>query len=279
MRGNLFCRLGKAYFLGKCEFSSILQLKLTMKKITILFVISVLLCTVPLSGVLAKKKSDPESLGWGLAIGALYFPQPKFTYESTSIGDIDLSCDTYGTTLSFFLLRKGTLFRWKPSYQVEFGLGWVRERGNKSMTAQGYPAIAESDFQQIGVGIGLIVDYLKIGKVRIGSGFEGYGGWTRERFSICLLRDGQKIGVFDPKGETFSGSGGFILLSARIIDNAWNSWDIRFGYGGIDMIRNNDYDRHSLEDFSANTSVRGWYFHIRKLIPFELRKEPLPEGE
>jgi hypothetical protein len=251
-----------------------------MKKIAILFIISVLLCTVPLSGVLAKKKPDPKTLGWGLAFGALYFPQPKFKYESTSIGDINFSCDIYGTTASFFLLGKTNLYGWRPLTQAEFGLGWVHGYGHKNMTLQGYPAIAESDIKQIGAGFSFMLDYLKIGKVRLGSGFEVYGGWTREHFNVSLLRDDQRIDVFDPKDRTRGGAtGGFILLSARMIDNIWNSWDIRFGYGGIDLSRNNDYDRHSLEDFSASTSVRGWYFHIRKLIPFELRKEPLPERE
>lgn len=249
-----------------------------MRKFLFLFIISVLLCTVPFSGVLAKKKSDPEMLGWGLAFGALYFPQPKFKYEATSMGDINFSCDTYGITLSLFLLGKTKLYRWKPSGQAEFGLSWFHGYGHKNTTLQGYPAIAESDLQQIGVGFSCILDYLKIGKVRLGSGFELYGGWTREHFNISLLRENRKIGVFDPKDRTTDGAtGGFILLDARIIDNIWNSWDIRFGYGEMALDRDNAYKRYGMGYHADLTKARGWYFHIRKLIPFDLRKEKSTE--
>ena len=245
-----------------------------MRKSFFLLAVSLLLCTVPLSGVLAETKSDSTALGWGLAFGALYVPQPKFKYESTSIGDINFSCDTYGTTASFFALGRANLWGWRPLTQAEFGLCWVHGYGHQNTTLQGYPAIAESDIQQIGAGFSFMLDYLKTGKFRLGFGFEVYGGWTREHFNICLLRDDQRIDVFDPKDRTTGGAtGGFILLSARMIDNIWNSWDIRFGYGGIDLTRNNDYDRYSLGDDLADTDVSGWYFHIRKLIPFELREE------
>lgn len=250
-----------------------------MRKSFLLVVISVLLCTVPSSGVLAKTKSDHKRLGWGLAFGALYFPQPKFEYQSTSIGNISFACDTYGMTASLFMIGRTKLYRWKPLFQGEFGLCWAHGHGRKNTTLQGYPAVAESDLQQIGVGFSFILDYLKTGKIRLGSGFEVYGGWTREHFNISLWRDNQKISVFDPKDRTTGGAtGGFILLSARIIDNIWNSWDIRFGYGGVGLTRDNDYDRYSMRDDPTDTNMWGWYFHIRKLIPFELRKERSAEG-
>jgi hypothetical protein len=95
-----------------------------------------------------------------------------------------------------------------------------------------------------------------------------------------LLRDGRKISVFDHKAETsFGVGGGFVLLSASIIDNSWNSWDMQFGYGGMGLARYNDYDRHSLKDDTAFTEVRGWYFHIRKLILFDLRKQRSVDSE
>jgi hypothetical protein len=245
-----------------------------MRKLLFLFIIGVLLCAVPFSDVLAEKKSDKESLGWGLAFGAMYFPQPKFTYESTSIGDINFPCDVYGITLSLFLLGKTKLYKWKPLGQAEFGLCWLHEAGHKNMTLQGYPATAESDLQQIGFGFCCKLYYLKIGKIRLSSGFEIYGGWTRDRFNMFLFRDGRKNDVFDPKTRTdFGANGGIVLLSVAIIDNNWNSWDLQFGYGGLDTSRDNAYKSYSSEDDSPTTGVDGWYFHIKKLIFFDLRKQ------
>jgi len=157
---------------------------------------------------------------------------------------------------------------------------WVHENGHKNMRLQGYPATAESNLQEIGARFGLILNYLKIWKIWLGSGFEVYGGWIRERFNIYLHRDARKIGVFNPGAKTRSGgSVGFILLSAKIFDNFWNSWELQFGYGGTDVSRDNIYGKYGLGDRSAYTNVDGWYFQIRKLFIFDLHKRRLVESK
>jgi hypothetical protein len=249
-----------------------------MRKSFFLFVVIAVICFVTFSSVRAEEKPDSSVSGWGIAFGVLLFPQPNFNYEATSIGDIKFPCRTYGGSLSVFALTTGSTFGRKHLSQGEIGLSWLVEKGHKNLTLQGYPATAESDLQQIGIGFCFKLYYLRIGKIWLSSGFEVYGGWTRDRFNIFLFRDDRKIDVFDPGTRTdFGANGGIVLLSVAIIDNNWDSWDLLFGYGGLDTSRDNAYKSYSSQDGPPDSGVDGWYFHIRKLIFFNLRKQKSTE--
>jgi hypothetical protein len=249
-----------------------------MRQYFFLLVFSALICFVNFSSICAEEKPDSSVSGWGIAFGVLLFPQPDFNYEATSMGDIKFPCRTYGGSLSIFGLTTGRTFGLNHLSQVDIGMNWLVAKGRKNLTLQGYPATAESDLQQIGIGLGCKLYYLRIGKIRLSSGLEVYGGLTRDRFKIFLFRDDRKIDVFNPKTRTdFGVNGGIVLLSVAIIDNNWNSWDLLFGYGGLAMRRDNADKRYSSAGGFSDTVVGGWYFHIKKLIPFDLHKQKSAE--
>jgi hypothetical protein len=252
-----------------------------MRKSFFLFVVGALMCFVNFSSVRAEENPDSSIVGgWGITFGVLLFPQPNFNYEATSIGDIKFPCRTYGGSFSVFALTTGSTFGRKHLSQAELGMSWLVEKGHKNLTLQGYPAIAESDLQQIGIGFCFKLYYLRIGKIWLSSGFEVYCGWNRDLFNISLFRDDRKIDVFDPETRThFGANGGIVLLSVAILDNNLNSWDLLFGYGGSDTSRDNAYKRYSSEDGFPDAGVDGWYFHIRKLIFFDLRKQKSTDTE
>jgi hypothetical protein len=256
-----------------------------MRKSFFLLAIGILLCALPFRDISAEEESEPRNVGWGIAFGATVFPQPTLNYQATSIGDIKFPCQTYGGSFSVFAFPKATIFKRKYLAQFEAGISWLVENGHKNLFLQGYPATAESDVQQIGIGISYRFCYLRRGVIWISSGFEVYGGLTRDRFNIFLLRDNRKIDVFNPKTRTeFGAHGGIVLLSIAIIDNNWNSWDLKFGLGGVDATDRHDaYGRYSLKEEVARTRVGGWYFKISKLILFDFHKDRLmqekSEGE
>lgn len=248
-----------------------------MKKVFFLFVISVLIFVVAFSSVRAQKKADSDERGWGLALGALLVPHPNFTYEATSIGDIKFPCRTYGSSLSAFFFGKKNLFGWRPLWQGEFGVSWLSESGHKNLTLQGYPATAESNLEEFGVRLSLIANYLKIKKIWVGSGFESCNtllvGEIREDFSIGVKRDGRDIEIFSPRREKdLAGSVGLILVSVKIFDKVWNSWELQFGYWRTTMGRPNSYGNYAVDEGPAYTKINGWYFKIRKLFLFSFRK-------
>jgi hypothetical protein len=247
-----------------------------MRKFFFLFVLSVVICLVIFSSVRAEEKPDSSVSGWGITFGVLLFPQPNFKYEATSIGDIKFPCRTYGGSLSVFALTEGSTFKRKHFSQIELGMSWLVEKGHKNLTLQGYHATAESDLQQINIGFCGKLYFLRLGKIWLSSGLEVYGGWTRDRFNIFLFRDDRKINVFNPGTRTdFGVNGGVVLLSVAIVDNNWDSWDLLFGYGFSEMSRDNAYKSYGSKDDSPSTGVYSWYFHIRKLIFFELHKDRL----
>jgi hypothetical protein len=248
-----------------------------MRKIFFLFVFSFLMCLVNLSGVHAEKKADSNERGWGLALGALFLPNPNFKYEATSIGDIKFSCRTYGSSLSAFFLGKKVLLGWRPLWQGEFGVSWLNESGHKNLTLQGYPATAESNLEEIGVRLSLIANYLKIKKIWVGSGFESCNtlivGEIREDFSISVKREGRDIEIFSPRREKdLAGSVGLILVSVKIFDKVWNSWELQFGYWRTTVGRPNSYGNYAVDEGPACTKMNGWYFQIRKLFLLSFRK-------
>jgi hypothetical protein len=248
-----------------------------MRKFFLLLIISALICVASFSSVRAQKKADSNERGWGLALGALLLAHPSFKYEATSIGDIEFSCRTYGSSLSLFFLRRKSLLGWRPLWQGEVGLSWLQESGHKNMTLQGYPATAESDLREYGVRFSLVANYLKTSRIWVGSGFEVCGtflvGGVREDFSISVHREGQDIEVFSPpREEDLPYSRGIILLSAKIFDKAWNSWELQFGYWRTMVGRSNSYGNYGFDEGPAYTSIDGWYFKIRKLFLFKLRK-------
>ncbi|UCB53201.1 MAG: hypothetical protein JSV10_03740 [Candidatus Zixiibacteriota bacterium] len=248
-----------------------------MRKLFCLLIVSALTCLVSFSSVRAQKKADSNERGWGLALGALLLPHPKLKYEATSIGDIEFSCRTYGGSLSAFFIGRKSLLGWRPLWQGEAGLSWLHESGHGRMTVQGYPATAESDVREFGVRLSLVANYLKTSKIWIGSGLESCQvlivGGAREDFSISVQREGQDIEVFRPgREESLADSRGIILLSAKIFDKVWNSWELQFGYWRTTVGRSNSYGNYGLDEGGAYTEINGWYFKIRKLFLFKLRK-------
>lgn len=248
-----------------------------MRRLFLLLIISALICLVSFSSVRAQKKADSNERGWGLALGALLLAYPNLKYEATSIGDIEFSCRTYGGSLSAFFLRRKSLLGWRPLWQGEVGLSWLQESGHKNMTLQGHSATAESDLREFGVRFSLVANYLKTSRFWVGSGFEFCStfivGGIREDFSISVQREGRNIEVFSPVRETdLADSRGIILLSAKIFDNVWNSWELQFGYWRTTVGRSNSYGNYAVDDGPAYTEINGWYFQIRKLFLFSLRK-------
>jgi hypothetical protein len=226
------------------------------------------------SGVLAENKIRSNERGWGLAVDALLLPSPNFKYESTSVGDISYGCRAYEGSLSAFFFGKGNLFRWRPLWQGEFGLSWLSESGHKDLTLQGYPATAENDLKEIGLRLSLIANYLKMKRIWVGSGLETCAfGKVNDDFSITVRRDGRDIEVFSPGKVGNLGHGvGLILISAKIFDRMWNSWELQFGYWNTTVERSNSYGSYGRRGSPGRTRVNGWYFKIRKLFLFELRE-------
>jgi hypothetical protein len=248
-----------------------------MRKLFFLLTFGALICLMNFSSVRAQKKTDSNERGWGLALGALLLPHPNFKYEATSIGDIEFSCRSYGGSLSAFFIGRKSLLGWRPLWQGEVGVSWLHESGSKNMTLQGYPATAESDLREFGVRLSLVANYLKTSRIWVGSGFESclvlIVGGVQEDFSISVQREGQDIEVFRPgREESLDGSSGIILLSAKIFDNVWNSWELQFGYWRTTLGRSNSYGNYGLDEGPAYTRIDGWYFRIRKLFLLELRK-------
>ena len=247
-----------------------------MREIFFLFVIIALICLAAFSSVRAEKRADSDERGWGLALGALLVPHPNFKYEAASIGDIKFPCRTYGSSLSAFFFGKKNLCGWRPLWQGEFGVSWLHESGQKKLTLQGYTATAESDLEEFGVKLSLIANYLKIKKIWVGSGFESCNtliiGGIREDFSISVKRGGRDIEIFSPRREKdLASSVGLILVSAKIFDKVWNSWELQLGYWRTTVGRPNSYGNYAVDKGPAYTRIDGWYFEIRKLFLFKLR--------
>jgi hypothetical protein len=245
-----------------------------MRKLFVLLIFGALICLVSFSSVRAQKKADSNERGWGLALGALLLPHPNFKYEATSIGDIEFSCRTYGGSLSAFFLGRKSLLGWRPLWQGEFGVSWLHESGHKNMTLQGYPATAESDLEEFGVRFSLVANYLKIKRIWVGSGFECCGlGDVDDDFSISIQREGRDFEIFSPGEKRGNGrSVGLILISAKIFDKVWNSWELQFGYWRTTVGRSNSYGNYAVDEGPAYTRIGGWYFKTRKLFLFRLRK-------
>ena len=248
-----------------------------MRRHVLLLTLGALICLVNFSSVRAQKKTDSDERSWGLALGALLLPHPNFKYEATSVGDIEFSCRTYGGSLSAFFIGRKNLLGWRPLWQGEVGLNLLHESGHRNMTLHGYPATAESELQEFGVRLSLVANYLKTSRIWVGSGFELCGtfliGGGHEDFTISVHREGRDIEVFSPpREEELAGSSGLILLSAKIFDNLWNSWELQFGYWTTTWGRSNSYGNYGLDDDPAYTRIDGWYFRIRKLFLLELRK-------
>lgn len=245
------------------------------KNPSFLLVPFVILCIISLADVCAED-ANPKVLGWGIAFGAMIFPQPTLDYRATSIGDIKFPCRTYGGSLSVLHLRRETIAKRRRLLQIEAGVCWLSESGHKDLILQGYPAKAESQLGLVGIGASLKWCYLQKGNIWLSSGLEIYCGWSRDDFNITLQRNNRELNVFDPKTQTdFGAGGGLILLSIALINNTWDSWNLQFGYGGMDSGRENVYGEYENLNAWVITGVTGWYLHIRKIIPLKLRKDLL----
>jgi len=221
-----------------------------------------------------------KSHHFGFGLGPMFWSNPELKYEATSIGDIKFGCRSYGGKVSFLIFQKTTLLRQNMLLQGEYGVSWIHEEGHKNMRLQGYRSTAESELNGIGVGISIILNYLKAWRIWLGSGFEANFGCLREHFNLHLHRDGYNIDVFDPKPTTsYGGNAGVIVLSAKILDSFWSAWDVNFGYNRISSQRDNIYRHSGHEDNTAGTEVAGWYFQIRKLYLLDIKKNRKAESK
>lgn len=266
-------------------FHNVLCERLAFRRLLVWLVVIVPACLMNTQTV-SGEMVESNYVGWGFALGYMSQSDLKLEYRDISVPTIKFNGSSSGGTASAIFFGK---HREKDGhiilYQGEVGFSWIRQHGKANRTFYGYPATTEEEATGLLLHMGFALSYFKIWRAWFASGLEFYPGWVRERFKMHVYQEGNDICIYDyeSKPAFLDYRANLMLLSAKILDKNWNSWELQFGYSWTFVRRDNKFRGYSLEAMTdeAETTSHGWYIQIRKLllVDFNLKRmvEKKPE--